>query len=971
MKHRPRSDSINGQTGKRFLKRGDVVRASIADIGPEGLVLELDPAFRPKANVVAKVHVTDIADFDAVHSISQVTQNLSVGSHLDAKVLWAAKSGSSRIIQFTIRPSELAADIDSRLSWRTTDALQPGVVTRGVVTSIDDRGAWVHLSQSLRGRVHSTHCSVNDDIELLTTKGPSGVLQVGDVVRVAVVRVNHESRQLELTLRQKIIDSCPSLQYLSPGSLVVACIGLQSDRIAVVNPPAIGLQLDSGKYGRVCITDVSDREHWRDAIDSTLEGGLLEPGTYVHAVVLSNSKKHIGLSMRPSLIASVSSVAPDQHARAAKIVTNYRKAQTVSQFSEGQIIKGYVVGVSKRGCFIRITSRVMGRCMLKNLSDGFVHDVQKQFPVGKVVAGRISSVNAERSQLGLNLRPSVVAAAPSIAKYSLQTLQQGMILNGFVRKVESFGVFVNIADTGSPPISGLCHISEAGDGYMDDLKTRYRTGDPVKIYVLKIDVAKKRISLSMKPSYFDDLGDIMEHSDEEKQILQPDGGSQEDTPDVQMEDPSDHDVVSFQQQPTLKRKRRDNDNSNGAESSSGDSDSDSDGSSDSDSDSNSDSDSDSDSDNDTGSGSSAPPAAKRRKRMFLSSRVGFDDETSKEYEDARSRPGQESSDDQDSSSSDSSDSDDDDTEANGADQKKKRTSSRAKKKERRREEAQIAAREQELLNGTAQPQSAHDFERLIVSSPSSSFLWVKYMSFQVSVMEFDAARAVAERALKSINFREENERLNVWAAYLNLEHRFGDEETYNAIFKRAQQNCDPESLYQRAVTVLTDAGSLDEAHRTLETMCKRFGAESAPVWVSYARFLLQNPKFAKGTTEVLNDALRRLPKRLHLGLISKCAQLEFKMGSAETGRNIFEGVVANYPKKLDIWNVYLDQEIARMDGQGRRARQLFERVVSLKFSSKKMKFLFKKYLQFEEQHGTEDQEEHVKALARSWVAARS
>ena len=49
-----------------------------------------------------------------------------------------------------------------------------------------------------------------------------------------------------------------------------------------------------------------------------------------------------------------------------------------------------------------------------------------------------------------------------------------------------------------------------------------------------------------------------------------------------------------------------------------------------------------------------------------------------------------------------------------------------------------------------------------MSSPNSSFLWVKYMAFQLSLAEFDQARAVAERALKSIHFREEKEKFTIW-----------------------------------------------------------------------------------------------------------------------------------------------------------------------------------------------------------------
>ena len=44
-------------------------------------------------------------------------------------------------------------------------------------------------------------------------------------------------------------------------------------------------------------------------------------------------------------------------------------------------------------------------------------------------------------------------------------------------------------------------------------------------------------------------------------------------------------------------------------------------------------------------------------------------------------------------------------------------------------------------------------------------------------------------------------------------------------------------------------------------------------------------------------------------LINKFAQLEYKLGDVERGRTMFEGIVSNYPKKTDIWSVYIDMEI--------------------------------------------------------------
>ena len=51
-------------------------------------------------------------------------------------------------------------------------------------------------------------------------------------------------------------------------------------------------------------------------------------------------------------------------------------------------------------------------------------------------------------------------------------------------------------------------------------------------------------------------------------------------------------------------------------------------------------------------------------------------------------------------------------------------------------------------------------------------------------------------------------------------------------------------------------------------------------------------------------------------------------------------------------------------------RHLFERVVSLKLSSKKMKYFFKRYLEFEKEHGTDATVDHVKKRAREYVESK-
>ena len=49
-----------------------------------------------------------------------------------------------------------------------------------------------------------------------------------------------------------------------------------------------------------------------------------------------------------------------------------------------------------------------------------------------------------------------------------------------------------------------------------------------------------------------------------------------------------------------------------------------------------------------------------------------------------------------------------------------------------------------------------DFELLLLSQPNSSFAWIKYMSYYINSFDFESTRVIAERALRTISFREED-----------------------------------------------------------------------------------------------------------------------------------------------------------------------------------------------------------------------
>ena len=122
-------------------------------------------------------------------------------------------------------------------------------------------------------------------------------------------------------------------------------------------------------------------------------------------------------------------------------------------------------------------------------------------------------------------------------------------------------------------------------------------------------------------------------------------------------------------------------------------------------------------------------------------------------------------------------------------------------------------RERQLLTGDAGPlTSVSDLERLVRLSPDSSICWLRYIAHHLERHQAAAARAVAERALQTINYREEQEKLNVWVAYLNLEHLYGTPDTLRDVFQRAVQYCEPVKLYPRLIDIYTGDGKLEVRH---------------------------------------------------------------------------------------------------------------------------------------------------------------
>jgi rRNA biogenesis protein RRP5 len=261
------------------------------------------------------------------------------------------------------------------------------------------------------------------------------------------------------------------------------------------------------------------------------------------------------------------------------------------------------------------------------------------------------------------------------------------------------------------------------------------------------------------------------------------------------------------------------------------------------------------------------------------------------------------------------------------------------------------------------PESTSDFERVLLGSPNSSYLWIQYMSFQLQLSEIEKAREVAKRALSTINFREEREKLNVWIALMNLENIYGSDESLESVFKDAARHCEPKTVYLRLASILEESGKKEKAEEQYKRTCKKFG-QSSKVWTLFCEYYLKRGDVEQAR-KLLSRSLQSLEKRKHLKTISKFAQLEYKLGEPERGKTLFEGIVDSHPKRWDLWTIYIDMEVGQNDVQS--MRNLFDRLLAQKMTSHKAKAFFKKWLALEKRIGDEAGAETVKAKAIEWT----
>ncbi|CAH0480696.1 unnamed protein product [Peronospora belbahrii] len=864
---------------------GNTLTGIIAGISENSMEICLATGKKKIGRVRALVSIVDVDDIDDVSGHSHPFDRYSVNTTIRGRVIAVTVKGANKHkavseenpakfhdLQLSLRTEDLAGDEKvndvqrfARPDWLEGSAgralLKEGNPVHGVVLEQSMDHLIVKLSSNVTGTLSCIE--VSDDVKVV--RAFQDEFPVGKRIKCFVLQVNDNKKVVDLSM----IRSARDKTGIKPGSIVN---GVISTKKSAIRPPSIMVQLGAHSFGRVCITELL--AEWENKM---LELAQFGAGRVVRCVVLSTTSSHIDLSLRSDALEN-----PSEYAT---------KTSKPVERNIGDLVPGIVATTTTSGCFVRLDRHTTARVMLRDLSDDFVKDPQTGFPVGKLVAGRVTK-KSDRG-LELSLKTSVVSEDVSMLKWN--DLKEGLTIKGTITKVQAYGVFVRIEKS---TISGLCHISEIADEkVMQPLDQIFSQGDYVKAKVLKVE--NRRVSFGLKPSYFaDEESSSDDESDEEE----------EEDEDL---DEEEAERMEFDEKEAF---------------------------------------------------------FKKSKSVAMESGLGDGKLLSKDEDESRVAPVEFSWDGFSSALSNKTELKDDGASSSDEeddDEKDNLSLSKVGKQKRLQSDEWVALREKALASNEEIPQNASDYERLLAVSPQSSYLWIQYMAFYVSLTEVDLARDVAIRATSAVSFRDEMEKLNVWVAYLNLEHDFGDDASFLRVFKSALLVNHPKRVYLHLVDLYARAEEHEDVKQTLTTMQKKFRT-SKQAWIRSLQYLVGEKQFSDAA-ETLQRSLKSLAAHKHLPVILKYGQLLYEQAELDKARTIFEGILANYPKRIDLWNVYLDKEIKF--GDIVLVRALFERLLAMEFSAKKMKFLFKKFLQFEQEQGDENRVEHVKHLAKEFVAS--
>ena len=357
---------------------------------------------------------------------------------------------------------------DSRAEARTelVANLEEGQVLQGIIKNITDYGAFVDLG-GVDGLLHVT------DISWKRINHPSEALQIGESVKVKVIKFNDETQRISLGIKQLTEDPWLKVFERFP-------IGSKMSGI-VTNITDYGsfVELEDGIEGLVHVTEMS----WTKK--NVHPGKIVSTSEKVEVMVLEIDvqKRRISLGIKQC------------------IDNPWEKYKSENKI--GDIIEGEIRNITEFGLFVGLSDDIDGLVHLSDISwDGNGDEIIKDFSKGASVKAKILDIDVEKERVSLGIKQ----LTEDVTSTELGSLSKGSIVTCTISSISEKGLDVSVGDN----LNGFIKKSDLARERSDQKTERFGVGDKIDAMITNIDKKLKKITLSIKAKEIEEEKKVME-----------------------------------------------------------------------------------------------------------------------------------------------------------------------------------------------------------------------------------------------------------------------------------------------------------------------------------------------------------------------------------------------------------------------------------------------------------------------------
>ncbi len=338
--------------------------------------------------------------------------------------------------------------------------LREGQVLEGVVKNITDYGAFVDLG-GLDGLLHVT------DISWRRVNHPADVLQVGQTVKVQVIRFNRETQRISLGMKQLEADPWEGIELKYP-------VGAKfKGRVTNITDYGAFVELEPGVEGLVHVTEMS----WTKK--NVHPGKIVSTSEEVEVMVLEvdPEKRRISLGIKQCQ-PNPWEVFAEKH-------------------PVGSIVEGEIKNITEFGLFVGLEGDIDGMVHLSDISwDQPGEEAVKAYKKGDIIKAVVLDVDVEKERVSLGIKQ--LTADPF--KEAIAGLKKGDRVTCTVKEVTPAGIEVETV-SGAP---GFIKRSDLSRDREEQRPDRFAVGEKVDAKVINIDAVNRRLILSIKALEIED-----------------------------------------------------------------------------------------------------------------------------------------------------------------------------------------------------------------------------------------------------------------------------------------------------------------------------------------------------------------------------------------------------------------------------------------------------------------------------------